>query len=84
MNRYCNHEYLFIGLVKNEEKKTFDKDLLIIGKEDFIDLVIQEKFEQLAALGLLNLLNMKYDIDFFKTKSFYKDIKERIYESKKN
>ena len=84
MNRYYNHEYLFVGLVKTEEKKTFNKDLLSVGKEDFIDLVNQEKFEQLAALGLLNLLNMKYDIDFFKTKSFYKDIKERIYESKKN
>jgi len=84
MNRYFNHEYLFIGLLKNDEKKTLNNDLLSVCKEDFMDLIIQEKFEQLAALGLINLLYLKFDIDFFKTKELYKQIKEKIYENKKN
>ena len=84
MNRYYNHEYLFVGIVKSEDIKPRSSDLLFVGKVDFIDLINQERFEQLAALGLLNLLNIKFNIDFFKTKTFYKQIKEQIYESKKN
>lgn len=74
MNRYINYEHLFIGLVKNENHFALNKNSLLVSKENFIDYVKSNDFEQLAALGLINLFNIKFNLNFFNDPDLYQKI----------
>jgi ADP-ribose pyrophosphatase len=71
MNRTINKEHLFIGLVSenNISEPEDGIELVKIPRKDFVDHILNNKFEQLAAVGILNLINIKFNIDFLKDDS---------------
>lgn len=87
MNRYINHEYLFIGLVKNENILDLNKNILMVDRVSFVDYVKNNKFEQLAALGLINFFDIQFNLNFFNEPNLYHKInilREKQNENSKN
>jgi len=78
MNRTVNKEHLFIGLVKGKLKNHHEDSIKVkvILRKDFLTLVENQKFEQLAALGIIQLINLKFNIDFLNDKKIINKIWE--------
>lgn len=70
MNRTVNKEHLFLGLASSEEvnKPEVGIELVKIARTDFSNYVQSGKIEQLAALGIISLINAKFNIDFMNDK----------------
>ena len=66
MNRTVNQEHLFIGLVKSRLKEHIENSIKVkvILRKDFLTLIENRKFEQLAALGIIQLINLKFNVNF--------------------
>jgi ADP-ribose pyrophosphatase YjhB (NUDIX family) len=71
MNRTINKEHLFIGLASNDNTSESEEgiDLVKIIRSDFANYVLKGKIEQLAALGIINLINIKFNLDFLNDKN---------------
>jgi 8-oxo-dGTP pyrophosphatase MutT (NUDIX family) len=67
MNRDVNMEHLFIGFV-DESKPNEISNIKVeyVSRKSFYTYIKKNKFEQLAAFGLVELINDKYNINFFK------------------
>ena len=70
MNRTVNKEHLFIGLstgvfINHAEQGIQTR---VIPRREFSVAVEGHNIEQLAALGIIQLINMKYDINFLTDK----------------
>ena len=85
LNRYTNKEHLFISYVENQNDGFFSNETEV--KEysicDFYNLVKNNQFKQLAALGIIELFRLKYNISISNNNNLYKNIKD-LYESKQN
>ena len=71
MNRTTNKEHLFIGLALNNEisKPEVGITLVKISRNEFANVILDGKVEQLAALGIMQLINIIYGIDFVNDKN---------------
>ena len=78
MNRTVNKEYLFVGLVTGKEKENLEDSIKVkeFDRSNFLSLVKDNKFEQLAALGIIQLINLRFNINFLKDKSIINKIWE--------
>ena len=66
MNRTFNKEHLFIGLTSGEiiNQKEDGIQIQYIARKSFNELINTNKFEQLAALGIVQLINMNFSVNF--------------------
>jgi ADP-ribose pyrophosphatase len=65
MNRLNNVEHLYIGLVESiGNKKDTNTFVKKISRKSFLDSIKNNQFEQLAALGIIKLVNVNFGIDF--------------------
>ncbi len=71
MNRTVNKEYIFVGLVKGKNKDSLEKSIKVkeVNRSNFLSLIKDSKFEQLAALGIIQLINLRFNINFLTDKS---------------
>jgi 8-oxo-dGTP pyrophosphatase MutT (NUDIX family) len=78
MNRTVNKEHLFVGLVKEKGKGNLEDLINVkeIDRKKFLSLVNDNKFEQLAALGIIQLINLRFNINFLNDKSIINKIWE--------
>ena len=76
MNRTVNKEYLFIGLIPSEDVSEAEVgiNLVKIARSNFASYILDGKIEQLAALGIINLINIKFNIDFLNDKNVLNQI----------
>lgn len=75
MSRYTNREFLFCGLaIKPSKNQDINIKTMSLSRNDFCKLITDGKFEHLAALGLVQLLNNKFGINFFRVKNFVNKI----------
>lgn len=68
MNRSTNKEFLFFGVGATLSKSPcVDSSISLekIQRHDFIEMVKEDKFEQLAALGLLAQASLRLGLDLF-------------------
>jgi 8-oxo-dGTP pyrophosphatase MutT (NUDIX family) len=67
MNRTVNKEHLFIGLstriISHAEQGIQTR---VIPRREFSSYILDKKIEQLAALGILNLIDIRFNINFLK------------------
>lgn len=66
MNRTINKEHLFIGLTSGEVVGQAEPGIKTrnIPRKKLINAINANKLEQLAALGIIQLINLKFDINF--------------------
>ena len=66
MNRTINKEHLFIGLTSGELTGQVEQGIktFTIPRKNLINIIHDKKIEQLAALGIIQLINLKFEINF--------------------
>lgn len=66
MNRTISKEHLFIGLASDENCRSPENgiSLVKIPRKKYIEFINKNKIEQLAALGIIKLIDLKFNIDF--------------------
>jgi ADP-ribose pyrophosphatase YjhB (NUDIX family) len=80
MNRTINREHLFIGLASNEDCMPPEAgiSLVKIPRKNYIDFINKNKIEQLAALGIIKLIDLKFNMDFMKDSSVLEKLWKKI------
>ena len=68
MNRTVNKEHLFVGLSTGNLISPVEQGIQtrVIPRREFTSYIFDKKIEQLAALGILNLIDIKFNINFLK------------------
>ena len=66
MNRTVNKEHLFIGLTSGEIVNQAELGITTrnIPRKELINAIYAKELEQLAALGIIQLINLKFGINF--------------------
>jgi 8-oxo-dGTP pyrophosphatase MutT (NUDIX family) len=66
MNRTINKEHLFIGLTSGELTSQTEQGIKtrVIPRKKLINTIYANELEQLAALGIIQLINLKFGINF--------------------
>lgn len=71
MNRTSNRDHYFIAI---SDRETVDRvqeglDVVKIKRKNFEADILNGQFEQIAALGAIQLINLKYQVDFLRDKN---------------
>lgn len=66
MNRTINKEYLFVGLTSGELTSQAEQGVKTraMPRKKLINAIFENELEQLAALGIIQLINLKFGINF--------------------
>ena len=66
MNRTVNKEHLFIGLTSGKLIFQVEQGITtrVIKRKNLINAIYRNELEQLAALGIIQLINLKFGINF--------------------
>ena len=66
MNRTNNKEHLFIGLTSGKLAQQSEQGIgtIVVPRKKIINLINNNSFEQLAAFGIIQLINIKFKVNF--------------------
>lgn len=68
MNRSFNKEHIFFGVIGSRDAVEIQEagiELVLIKRRDFISMILDGRFEQLAAIGILQTASLRLGIDIF-------------------
>ena len=73
MNRSTNYDYLFLAFVNDIDNSKLMKDkCLVVTKKKLLDMIHLNSFMHIVGLGIIQTINIKYNIDFFQENIFSK------------
>jgi 8-oxo-dGTP pyrophosphatase MutT (NUDIX family) len=68
MNRSFNKEHVFFGIIESKgtvEIQEAGIELVLIERRSFINMIVDGRFEQLAAIGILQTASLRLGVDVF-------------------